>query len=118
MNMLLIAVIFGATFLFLRSKTAKKANPTLLRCSACKAEMTRHAWGTWWLVGEWSLWIAFVTLTQLGQGLPTGYMILLAIVVSIAWVTARDRLYHSYWTWRHPVRCESGGHAQPEPERA
>lgn len=90
-------------------------NPVLAKCPACDAKMTRRPSGWRWVAGDWILWIVFLALA-----LPTGIPLLVGIVLiftlAAAWNTARDRLYHSYWKWRHPLRCETGGHASPAPE--
>lgn len=96
-----------------------RRNPVLLKCSSCESKMKQHAWNRVWLIGDWCVWILFLSVTNLWNlKLPVPWLILIFISLSIAWNTARDRLYQAHWTWRHPVRCGKGGHAEPIVEGA
>jgi len=55
-----------------------------------------------------------VTLSEAFFDIPgaMGYLVVIPLTALVA--IAEDRLYHAWWAWRHPVRCQGGGHAEPE----
>lgn len=115
--MLWIALAIVTIIFLSRSKYAKAINRKMAKCPACESELTKYAWAWYWLTLDWVLWFCFLAATGL-INLHGATVWLIAIPLSIAWVTARDRLYHHYWMWRHPLRCEKGGHAEPQVNRA
>lgn len=92
-------------------------NPTKAKCPACGDKMTERPSSFRWVLGDWILWAAFILLVfGWNTHIPFLPGLALFMTLAIAWNTARNRLYHSYWMWRHPLRCEKGGHVAPQPE--
>lgn len=82
-------------------------NPSVIRCTSCKNELKLHLpWG-WPRIIEWTLWLIFMYI--LTHNMVGAWPFVVPLMMAVPWVIARDRLYHSYWLWRHPRRC-GGGH--------
>lgn len=91
-----------------------RPNPVLLRCSACDSKLYVFPRGGWafvhyfaWLTGSWLI------VWRLNVPFLIGGALVLALVHP--WRLAVERLTHTYWTWKHPIRCQGGGHIQPVP---
>ncbi len=90
-------------------------NPVVMRCSACESECRLH-WAAAFDLKDWRWWLdmavwVFVVIpaTRIGR-LPIGWALVFLFPMSIALDTARDRLYHAWFAWKHPTRCQGGGH--------
>lgn len=69
---------------------------------------------SWWI--DQAAWQAFCWAAVWRTAVAFGWGFLMIVVLSIPFGEASKRLYHTYWMWRHPLRCEKGGHAEPLPE--
>lgn len=81
-------------------------------CPACHDRLRKRAGGRWKLI-EFMLWMTFGTWFL--HGLHTDSVLILLVVanvLNVPWDIADRRLYRSYWMWRHPLRCQHGGHAK------
>ena len=92
-------------------------NRILVVCGSCGAKMYQRARGLWY-AGYWVMWMAFVlgVLAPIDPHASWGVALLIGLVFSFPFNIAYGRLYHAYWLWRHPLRCEKGGHAEPSVE--
>lgn len=92
-------------------------NLPVLRCSVCDAYMYRFRPKGWrWRLTEHILFqiVACITVWRINP--PPIIGILLVFVIGLAFVTGFTRSYHAYWLWRHPIRCQGGGHLKPVPQ--
>ena len=88
-------------------------NRTILRCSACGSECKKHTTG-WWYLFEWVAWIGLCyTAFEPVLNLPGLWSWVLTFAICIPFQMATRRLYHAYWAWRHPTRCDGAGHLKP-----
>lgn len=92
------------------------SNPTLLRCSACGAQMKWRLEGRWWWVAL-LVWFAGASLI-VPADMPFGWQVLLVFALAWPWQIAENRVYYAWWTWRHPARCDGAGHTEPEGRHA
>lgn len=93
-------------------------NPALLRCSACGAKMYRTqttGWGGYLSYMTFQI-IFWFCVWRLNPPFLIGIGMLLVLLVPL--MMATDRTYHAYWRWRHPLRCDGGGHIVPAPSKA
>ena len=68
----------------------------------------------WWL--DQAVWQALCWFAVWRIGVAFVWGCLAVLVLAFPFGTASRRLYHSYWCWRHPLRCKKGGHAELAPE--
>lgn len=111
-----LLIVFAVT----SSRRARRPR-VLLRCSACGDECT--AWlsprrlRSWATIAKWAPWAVFVLIVVFPQSnhLPplAAWALIMGYAIVYGW--AERRLYHAWWMWRHPARCEGGrGHLVPE----
>jgi len=81
-------------------------------CGRMPADM--YGIGSRWTHNLASFAVLFGVLRVFFDDLPGLWGIAIAVVVVHMLGVAEDRVYHAYWTWRHPARCDGWGHAQPE----
>lgn len=99
-------------------KKARTYNRVLLRCSACGAKLHTHpTTKRWWWIDmmAWVL-VAWFTVWRSAPYVSFGITILFFFVSLVVWGMAVKRLVHAYWMWRHPWRCQGGGHLDPVPQ--
>jgi hypothetical protein len=92
-------------------------NPAVLRCSSCGAYMYSFhpkGWRFWWLQQILFQIVCWIVVWRINPPFVIGMP--LVFVVGLAFVTALRRGYHTYWRWRHPIRCQGGGHLKPMPQ--
>ncbi len=93
-------------------------NPTIRRCPSCNSEckkyFTTFTQGTL-LRGllTYGIWILFVELC-LPHSMSDGEQLLIIIPLLSAFLLTINRLYHSFWAWRHPAHCGGGGLLAPK----
>lgn len=90
------------------------ANPALFECMSCGSRMyTRpRRVGAFIECLAWNL-TADILVWRSHPSPIVGIGLLLLIV--FPFVIAAKRIYHTYWLWRHPLRCGEGGHFKPAP---
>lgn len=91
-------------------------NQVLMRCSACGAKLYSRPSTKRWAWLDMMAWCAMAWFTIWRHSFPVGASVLLFFVTMVAWNTAVNRLVHAYWVWRHPIRCQGGGHVAPLPQ--
>lgn len=60
-------------------------------------------------------WLVFCNFAVWDTGVSIAAGLPIVLVLAIPYNIATNRLYEHYWHWRHPLRCEKGGHAEPLP---
>ena len=85
--------------------------PVILKCSACGKELTRVPTG-WEFTGLFTVWLVFIT-AAIGRAQGALWWELFFPIV-IVYGIAERRARYAYFAWRHPTRCQGGGHIQPE----
>lgn len=110
---MVLSIIFSVLFTWWADK--KLPNPVLLRCSGCGSKLRLRLIGKWGVL-ERSIYALAIWLTILRLPLPLGITLVFVVIFVFAWGSAVDRLTHSYWTWRHPLRCDGGGHTKAIPQ--
>lgn len=110
---MLTVVVFGLVF----PRVPHKApNYVLIHCTACGSKLyQRPSTKRWAFVDTlgWGL-IAWFVVWQ--HHLPFFISFVFAVVLVFAWTIAVRRVVHAYWLWRHPLRCQGGGHLNPVPQ--
>src|ERR1044071_1674995 len=91
-------------------------NQTILRCSAC-GSCLRQYWLRFsgWVAGlQWMAYIGVLSVCNefFFGDLPGMSFALFSLLFSYAFFLSVNRLYHAWWGWRHPVRCQGGGHVE------
>ena len=86
----------------------------LKRCSACNKPLHQRLPGLKLNALSMVIWVLLANWMTKGIEGPMGIMIL--VVAVFFYLSAERRIYHAIWYWRHPVRCQGGGHAAPLPE--
>lgn len=115
----LIVVATGsvALMIWLSNRPRWKAyNQALAKCPACGNKMTKYAWSRSWIVVDMVLWICLLATVGLLYIAMTPLNFVVIMTIGFFWNQGKTRLYHAYWMWRHPLRCEKGGHAAPVPD--
>ncbi len=88
-------------------------NHTIHRCPACGSQLMRFLDGRGYAVA-FVAWLAF--MLWITRDMTAGWAFLLCLVIVPFWSEAEDRLYHAWWHWRHPERCQGDhGHHAPQP---
>lgn len=110
---MVLSTIFAVFFTWVADK--KLPNPILLRCSGCGSKLHMRPKGKWGvlerMIYAFAIWLAILRLD-----LPVGISIAFVVIFVFAWGSAVESLTHAYWTWRHPLRCDGGGHTKAVPQ--
>lgn len=91
-------------------------NPVLLRCSACGSKLYQRPSTKRWAWVDMMVWCLMAWLIIWRHNFPIGASIALFFVTLFAWSATVNRVVHAYWMWRHPIRCQGGGHVVPLPQ--
>jgi hypothetical protein len=100
----------------------RRMNPPVLKCPACRSDCLRHFSG--FNPRRWTFWVGFCVWVLvmcplfLPDSLPTGWALLIGLPMVNMKGMAEDRLYHQWWSWKHPTRCQGGGEPEPAPSGA
>lgn len=93
-------------------------NRMVFRCLTCGSKLYfRPSTYRWTFIDQmaWAL-VAWVVVFRFRYQLPPGTMITLTFVLLFAWAVVVRRTVRAYFLWRHPVRCQGGGHVKPVPQ--
>jgi hypothetical protein len=112
--LLWIITASGLSLFWVRFIDKRMYNPVIARCGTCQAKMYLHPRGKAAFVGlmAW-LTLSYLTVWRFNPPFILGEAVLL--VLAIPANIAANRTYHAYWRWRHPLRCDGGGHLKPAP---
>lgn len=94
----------------------KYPNPMLIRCPACGSKLYSRPSTKRWAWVDTMVWCAMGWFIIWRHHFPVGYSVALFFVTLVAWNATVNRVVHAYWMWRHPVRCQGGGHVAPLPQ--
>lgn len=117
--MLFAIYIFGnalAALIFVPFINRKFPNRLLLRCSACGSKLYQRPITRRWIFADSMAWALVAWIVIWRNPLPTGILITFFLILVLAWNSIVRHLVHAYWMWRHPFRCQDGGHVQPVPQ--
>lgn len=96
----------------------RQPNRLLIKCSACGAKLymnpTTKRW--WWAdMMAWVL-VAWFTVWRAAPHVSSVITLVMFFTSLFVWNMAVTRLVHAYFMWRHPIRCQGGGHFVPQPQ--
>lgn len=111
-----IYMVFSTIFAVFFTKLSDKRipNPIRLRCSACGSNLHLRLKGGW-SIFERIIYAVALWFVILQPKIPLWIGLSLLLPFVLAWGLAVKRLVESYWMWRHPLRCQGGGHFVPQP---
>lgn len=92
----------------------RRPNRTIAICPACEEKYYIYVRGKWvfWEIFVWQI-IAWATVWRLNPPYLLGVLLVFMLVIPTNVVF--ERLRFRYWFWRHPLRCQGGGHIAPAP---
>lgn len=111
--MLVSAFWAALTVRFLRGRVP---NRILIRCSACGSKLYQRPTTYRWAIIDYMAWALVAWVVVFRHQLPLTIMIPLVLVLLVVWAVTVHRLVRTYFFWRHPIRCQGGGHAKPVPQ--
>lgn len=110
---MLAAFVWGLAF---GRITRRVPNLILIRCSTCGSRLYQRPSTKRWRCADTMAWAFVAWMVVWRHHFPHLVAIAFALVLLVAWMETVQRVVHAYWMWRHPLRCQGGGHFNPVPQ--
>jgi hypothetical protein len=117
--LLYVAGSVAASLIYLWIRPVNKLpNRVLIRCSSCGTKLYKYPHTKRWVFIDSMVWmlVAWVVVFRLYPHISGPLMWLMIFILVFVWKSAQRRLVHAYFMWRHPWRCQDGGHFAPAPQ--
>lgn len=107
----IVCVVYA--IMSIRFMRKRLPNRVLIQCLACGSKLYQYPSTYRWGFVDRMLWALVAWVVVFRHHPPLGIMIALVFVLMFTWAIVVCRIVHAYFVWRHPFRCQGGGHTKP-----